>query len=435
MRAFTAVAEVLGDPADLVVHESGWQSWSPAGDYPGDATSPRPRRPHWQTMAFRPERPAPASGFQGEGLLAVAAPDGTTRLWSAPDPAGEVPSIRAEALTDRLVISADGDVVETAGQGTTADALVAWADARRVGVASHPPAWCSWYCHWGEVTQADIDATLAAAERLDLPIGRVQVDDGHQSGIGDWLTRSPRFGPLRELARRITAAGRGAGIWTAPFLVGARSETARLHPDWLVRGAVAAPHHWDQQVNVLDVTHPEAAEHLVGVFRTLRAEGFDYHKVDFLYAGCMEGGRHCDASPLDAYREGLRLLREGIGEDAVLLGCGAPLLPSVGLVDAMRVSPDVGPRWEPPDGDVSQPSGRGATLAGAARRWMHGRLWANDPDCIVARPGMERREEWAAHVAASGGLAVSSDRFADLDERGLELTRALLVPSSAEPVV
>ena len=30
-----------------------------------------------------------------------------------------------------------------------------------------------------------------------------------------------------------------------------------------------------------------------------------------------------------------------IGAEAVLLGCGAPILPSVGGVDAMRVGPDI----------------------------------------------------------------------------------------------
>ena len=35
-----------------------------------------------------------------------------------------------------------------------------------------------------------------------------------------------------------------------------------------------------------------------------------------------------------------------------------PILPSVGLVDAMRVSPDVGPRYEPARGDLDGASQR-----------------------------------------------------------------------------
>ncbi len=104
------------------------------------------------------------------------------------------------------------------------------------------------------------------------------------------------------------------------------------------------------------------------------------------------------------------------------------------LVDAMRISPDIGTHYEPPDGDVSQPSGRGAVLAGRARAFQHARLWVNDPDCLLARPGIERREAWAEHVRASGGLAVSSDPLRALDAWGLETTRRLLGPSSPEPV-
>jgi alpha-galactosidase len=62
---------------------------------------------------------------------------------------------------------------------------------------------------------------------------------------------------------------------------------------------------------------------------------------------------------------------------------GAPILPSVGLVDAMRVSPDTGPRYEPPAGDLSMPSQRSATLTGRARAWQNGLFWVNDPDCLI----------------------------------------------------
>ena len=177
---------------------------------------------------------------------------------------------------------------------------------------------------------------------------------------------------------------------------------------------------------MLDVTHPDAAEHLLEVFRTLRSWGFTYHKIDFLFAGAIPGRRHADASALDAYAEGLRLVREGIGDDAVLLGCGAPLLPSIGKVDAMRISPDIDRSWYPPDGDVSQPSQLGALLAGRARAWQHGRWWVNDPDCLMLRPGIERREEWARYLAAHGGLAVSGDPLGQLDDDGLAWTRELL---------
>ena len=44
----------------------------------------------------------------------------------------------------------------------------------------------------------------------------------------------------------------------------------------------------------------------------------------------------------------------------------------------------------------------------------------------MARPEIERREEWAEVVDRYGGLRASSDRIAALDEWGLEMTRRLL---------
>ena len=437
--SFTAVAEVLGDVGRATIYEHGWQSWSPVGRYPATATSPRPARPEWQTMAFRPGSPPPDTGFQGEGLLAVIDGEGRVRVWVAPDPHLQVASIRATAAADRIVVAANGPVAELEARDDDLQTVLArYADglAKSVGVSvpSLPAAWCSWYCYGGDVCSDDVLTNLTLMDRLGLEVGTVQIDDGHQREIGDWLVRSPRFGPLGELADRITDAGRAAGVWTAPFLVGVNSTLAERHPDWLVGGAVAAPHQWHQQVGVLDVTHPDAAEHLRDVFRTLRGDGFTYHKIDFLYGGAMEGRRHADCTGLDAYAEGLRLIREGAGDDATILGCGAPLLPSVGRVDAMRVGPDIAPSFEPVAGDISQPSQRAALAASRNRAWMHARLWVNDPDCLIARPAMEQRDTWASFLAEYGGLAVSSDPLGLLDEHGLELTRRILRPSGTTPL-
>jgi alpha-galactosidase len=179
---------------------------------------------------------------------------------------------------------------------------------------------------------------------------------------------------------------------------------------------------------VLDVTHPDAAEWLADTFRTLTAWGFTYHKIDFLYAGAMPGRRHADATPLEAYGEGLRSSgrRSGRTRAARVRRTAAA---EIGRVDAMRISPDIDPDWEPPEGDVSQPSQLGAVLAGRARSWQHGRWWVNDPDCILCGRGRGPRGAVGAELAQHGGLAVSGDPLGALDERGLAWTRALLLPT------
>ena len=88
---------------------------------------------------------------------------------------------------------------------------------------------------------------------------------------------------------------------------------------------------------------------------------------------------------MEAYRRGLRLIRDAIGPEAYLLGCGAPILPSVGLVDAMRVSPDTGTDYEPRHGDLSQPSVSGRRCS-AARAGLAARPLLGQRPGLPARP-------------------------------------------------
>jgi hypothetical protein len=60
---------------------------------------------------------------------------------------------------------------------------------------------------------------------------------------------------------------------------------------------------------------------------------------------------------------------------------------------------------------------------------MHGRLWVNDPDCVLVRPEVERPDPWHEYVGVLKGLAVSSDPLPALDRAHRERTRALMVPA------
>jgi alpha-galactosidase len=199
---------------------------------------------------------------------------------------------------------------------------------------------------------------------------------------------------------------------------------AREHPDWLVGNA---GRNWGDDLRGLDLTHPGVREYLARVFTDIRDLGIDYVKLDFLYSGAIPGARwDADATPISAYRSGLELIRDVLGEDAFLLGCGAPILPSVGLVDAMRVSGDT---FHEGGEDGSQ--GLRGRMSLEARSWQHGRFWVNDPDCLVARPEFALRDEWADVVLAAPGIRGFSDRIDGLDARGLQMVRELLKESVA----
>ncbi|MFN8414612.1 MAG: hypothetical protein U0Z26_19700, partial [Anaerolineales bacterium] len=74
--------------------------------------------------------------------------------------------------------------------------------------------------------------------------------------------------------------------------------------------------------------------------------GFDYLKLDFLYGGALKGKRHVDMPREAAYRQSLQLMREAMGLDAYFLTCGTPILPAIGVCDAIRIGPDVSHEWE-----------------------------------------------------------------------------------------
>jgi alpha-galactosidase len=403
------IDEIPVDPASARVYAEGWQSWSPAAWYPVGATGPTPDEEWQHLMRFRPGRSVAESGLQAEGLLVVEpGPGALARLYGATD-LTDVPTLHAELVDERLLVRSTGPVeARTGPDGPTA--LAAYGDGLGGRPSAPPRVWCSWYRYFEQVTAVDVEENLAAFDQHALPVDVVQVDDGWSAGLGEGLVDAEQFGSLPALVDRIRATGRRAGLWLAPFLVGTQTTLAREHPDWLVG---PAGRNWGQDLAGLDLTQPGVRDLLAAHVRRLVALGIDYLKLDFLYAGALGG--------VAAYRSGLELVREAAGPDVFLVGCGAPLLPSVGLVDAMRVSPDTFH-----EGGEDGSTGLRGLVSMTSRAWQQGRLWVNDPDCVVARPSYSQREQWAAAARRYGGLRSFSDRVGELDEWGLRTVRSLL---------
>ncbi|PZF85895.1 glycoside hydrolase family 36 protein [Jiangella anatolica] len=433
---FDVVHEVAVSSEGSAVFEHGWQSFSPTTTYPLGGRPHRPATERNRMLNYRQSSHPDASRYFGEGVLAVADGHGSVHVVAAADPFATGVRIQAAVTGSSVVIGADGPVLVTATSGSDVQAaLRSWAvsAASAAGLAAArpaPTAWCTWYEYWGDVREQDVVENLGAMRALDLPVDVVQLDDGYFTEIGDWLSPSATFPDLCGLVEQIRAEGRRAGIWLAPFFAGARSRIAAEHPDWLLRhphgGPLHAGHNWNQDLYSLDLSHPGAAEWMHTVFSTFASWGIDYFKIDFIAAGAIPGERSSGADPVTAYRDGLALIRSAVGPSAHILGCGAPVLPSVGLVDSIRVSADTGHTFAPEDGDMCSPSQEAAVLSAEGRQFMNGVFFANDPDCLLVGPKMENRETWAAHVSRVGGAVVSSDRLLGLDEWGLETTRRLL---------
>jgi alpha-galactosidase len=142
-------------------------------------------------------------------------------------------------------------------------------------------------------------------------------------------------------------------LWLAPFIVHPGSRLAADHPGWLLRGRWGRPVNagflWGTFATALDLTHPDAVQHTKDVIHTAVEDwGFPYLKLDFLSAAALPG-RFTDPTRTRAQvlRAALEAARQAAGEQTVLLGCGCPLGPAIGLVDAMRISADTSQRWRP----------------------------------------------------------------------------------------
>ena len=420
--SFRTVDEVEVDPGRVRIYAEGWQSWSPTSWAPWGVTH-RPESALEHAMRFRQGTELPTSGVHAEGLMVVDPGTGApVRSYGVVDAVEQVASLRAALNGDLLTVASDGPVRALAHDGPVA-ALTAYGDAFArsagvTGVRPPPRVWCSWYHYFEDVTAGDIEENASAFDDHGLTVDVVQIDDGWSHGVGEWLRPRDGFPDLARLVGDLRGAGRRVGIWLAPFFVGADSALARKHPEWLT---LEAGHNWRHDMRGLDLTHPGVREYLHDAVRRLADLGIDYFKLDFLYAGAVPARRRDDVSGIAAYRSGLELLRDAAGPDAYLVGCGAPILPSVGLVDAMRVSPDTFH-----EGGEDGSRGLRGRMSLVARAWQQGRFWVNDPDCLVARPTYALREEWSRTVERFGGLPSCSDRVADLDQWGLVATRRLL---------
>jgi alpha-galactosidase len=224
------------------------------------------------------------------------------------------------------------------------------------------------------------------------------------------------------------------------------SRLAYEHPDWLLRksgGKLARPGFvWNSLGAALDLTVPEAMEYTCKVVdAAVNDWGFPYLKLDFLYAAALRGVYHDRTrTRAQVLRGGMEALRRTVGEEPVLLGCGAPLGSMLGLVQAMRIGADVSGYWKPTYFGISlpirnephMPSARNSIQNILTRAALNRRWWVNDPDCLLVRPdshlSLEEVQSLATAIGMTGGSVLLSDDMTKLSPERIELAAALLPP-------
>lgn len=456
--------------SEIGFFSNGWQSWSPTRFYRADERMNISRAGFLQhPMIYNAGTPLPCrKGVFSSDMFAVIG-DRTARkgfLVGFLSQKNHFGSIRADFNRKSLQMWANGDSARLdAGRSIETDWAVfnpilldhrdpldkyleAAARENRVDINDNiPVGWCSWYHFYTKVTAKDIEDNLTAIvegqERLPLQL--VQIDDGFETEVGDWFSFKPTFPEgVAPLAKKIKQQGLTPGLWLAPFIVNPRSRLFHDHPDWILRKKSGLPVNagfgWNAINTALDLSNPDALAYTCEVIRRAAAEwGFAYLKLDFIYATALRGRYHDPTlTRAQVLRHAMESIRQAVGNKVTLLGCGAPLGSMLGVVDLMRIGPDVSASWHPYflglrkliKNEPSVPCAQNSMRSILTRANLHNHWWVNDPDCLLIRPDSELSlhevRSLATAIGVTGGTILLSDDLPGLPAERQHIAEVLL---------
>ena len=420
----------LGLPVDRLLHD-GYQSWGYTGvesipsamadsngtaPHGGDDEDPLGEVPgvSWWWTAV--------SDAGGQGLVAGADGGTVLKTYLAVDAAGPVRLRIVQGVTGDAIVLQPGQSKALDGLFIALGDVSANLDAYSHAVAARHPAasprrqalggWGSWNVYYATITAAALaqEADWAASMLVPDTLGDLLLDDGYETHWGSWMA-SPSFGAtLQSVAAREAALGQRPAIWLAPFYVDTTDPLVSAHPDWFV-------HHTDGSLRTydnvgptsaaLDVTSAGARAFVVQSVQQLAAWGYRTLKIDFLFGGAIEGVRQQPVTSLESYALWMQTLRQAV-PGIHLVGCGAPMLPSVGWVDSMRIGPDIAYSTDPqPNYTFLSAEARHVAMRASTDAW-----WSLDPDVVLLRgQNLTDDEAWTVVIfsALAGGNYLLGD--------------------------
>jgi len=296
-----------------------------------------------------------------------------------------------------------------------------------------PIGWWSWTAYYFGLSQATASTNIEWLAQNLKSLGYVyfHIDEGYQFARGEYTTADANLFPLglKHTAAQARQNGLTFGVWTAPFEVSERASVYRDHKDWLLHNAAGQLIHIgyvtdkNDPLYVLDVTNPGAQAYLSQTYKTLRAWGVRFIKMDFMDDSAIEGAYYRPhTTALEAQRIGLGIIRDAVGEDVVLDKDGSPMLNPVGIVDAGRISQDTGHDFG---------ASRDAASGIAARYYMNRNYFIADPDAFTVSSQRVDDQSWhngpkpltldeasvsIALTAVSGGMFEEGDDLPTLGE-------------------
>lgn len=294
-----------------------------------------------------------------------------------------------------------------------------------------------WYCSYGKDTADKFLSNIAFVVSLSPRNGNKPygvVDDGWQvkgdlggsNGPGQWFRTSPSFSSkltMAEFAGLVRDAGARPGIWVRP-LIASRDQPA----NWRLA----------RSRSCLDPTVPEVRAYVREVMARLHGWGFELIKHDystFDLTGQWEnrgqkevtrdGWAFADRSRTTAevIRAFYQDIRDGAGDDAVILGCNTIGHLAAGIFEMQRIGDDTsGQEW-------ARTRKMGVNCL-AFRAPQHGTFFAVDGDCAGQTSAdsvpWQKNSQWLDLLARSGTpLFVSFPRETVSPEQTEALRQAL----------
>ncbi len=365
--------------------------------------------------------------------------------------------------------------VSPRGPATGEKLLVGYFDDARLGLEQYadlvakeydieimPPmdGYCSWYSnpHGGANDETGLKIIAKESAELLQPYGLkfIQIDDMWQAGerrngpAKNFYAHKKAIGPyphgMKAAADNLLKYGFVPGIWWMPFAGDQRDPFFMKHDNWFVRTKDGTPYETEWGGTSLDMTNPEAMEYMKSVAAQLSYKwGYKYFKMDGLYTGIAVRQQYVnheykpddigeavfynqEMTNIEAFRAGLKAVREAAGEDVFFLGCtvaqnmrsfGA----SFGLVNAMRVGEDNGPAWDAQKTDLLA-----GPRAASNRYFLNGRVWWNDPDPVYIRSSIpiEHARTITSWVGLTGMMMTYSEWLPDMPAERIRILQRII---------
>ena len=297
-----------------------------------------------------------------------------------------------------------------------------------------PTGWCSWHYFGTHITEQIILNQIKAAAELGLEF--ILIDDGWTTW-GDWLFADKNKFPhgLKWLVKKIKLNGLKAGLWWAPLLAKSSSGLFHQHPDWFVQnleGTQVSPLDIfiPDKRRILDLENPGVIAYLNQVLDYFSDSGFELLKSDFLYAAHFNPKFTSGAVPDNLLK---RLLSTVHRRSFYSIACGCPLVPAIGVVDAIRISDDINiPQlnhlWPLNHIVVSQRISQ--LSANLESRLLTQPLWHLDPDAFISDPLLginpSQSEKLVQLIQKSNGVIFLGDDLTSLTSPQSDLIGRLI---------